>query len=99
MKGAPEGVEREVVRLAAAQPQVRRVLLFGSRARGDADPRADVDLAVAAPGAEQRVWLDFAFQLEEIDSPVPLQVVRLEEASAALRERVLEEGEVWYARE
>lgn len=98
MKGAPEGVEREVVRLAAAQPQVRGVLLFGSRARGDADPRADVDLAVVAPGAEQRVWLDFAFRLEEIDSPVPVQVVRLEEAPAALRERVLEEGVVWYAR-
>ncbi|MDW7710939.1 MAG: nucleotidyltransferase domain-containing protein [Deferrisomatales bacterium] len=99
MRGAPESLKREVVRLAATEPRVEKVILFGSRARGDAGERADVDLAVLAPRASQRAWLDLAFRLEEIDSPVPVQVVRLEEVSAGLRERVLEEGEVWYARE
>ncbi len=99
MREAAESLKREVVRLAAATPTVQRVILFGSRARGDADERADVDLAVLAPDAGQREWLDLAFDLEELASPVPVQVVRLDQAAPGLRERVLEEGDVWYARE
>ncbi len=92
-------MRREVVRVASSRPEVERVILFGSRAREDADERSDVDLAVVAPKATQRQWLDLAFALEEIDSLVPVQVVRLGEASPSLRERVLAEGEVWYARD
>ena len=49
----PEAVCRLVSRLGA-EPSVHRVILFGSRARGDARPRSDVDLAVDAPGLAAR---------------------------------------------
>lgn len=38
-----------LVRAFGRLPFVERVYLFGSRARGDHAPRADVDLAVVAP--------------------------------------------------
>lgn len=91
-------LKEAVIRLVSARPEVDRVILFGSRARGDADARPDVDLAVAAPRASQRQWLDLAFDLEELDSLVPVQAVRLGDVSSALRDRILPEGEVWYVR-
>ncbi len=93
-----ERLQREVIRVASRRPEVERVILFGSRARGDADARSDVDLAVDAPGASRRQWLELAFDLEELATLVPVQAVRLGEVSAALRERILSEGEVWYVR-
>lgn len=38
--------------LAQARPEVERVLLFGSFARGDATPESDVDLLLITRGAD-----------------------------------------------
>ena len=49
----PEKMQAAIERLvAAAQPT--RIILFGSRARGDADVRSDVDLLVIKPRVENR---------------------------------------------
>ena len=49
----PEKMQAAIERLvAAAQPT--RIILFGSRARGDADDRSDVDLLVIKPRVENR---------------------------------------------
>ena len=47
----------------AAQPKVRKVVLFGSRARGDYSPGSDIDLAVSAPGLGFNEFLDLRASL------------------------------------
>lgn len=37
-------------------PCVEKVILFGSRTRGNQDDRFDIDLAVACPGASDSEW-------------------------------------------
>jgi predicted nucleotidyltransferase len=44
-----ETIDRVAARLLAAAPAGSEVILFGSYARGDADPRSDVDFMVVEP--------------------------------------------------
>jgi len=49
-------VVAHVVRRAATCPGIERVVLFGSRARGDATARSDYDFAVHAAGLAHAEW-------------------------------------------
>ena len=50
------GLARELAKriLTADRPRVRRIILFGSRARGDARPDSDLDLLVVIDHAPAR---------------------------------------------
>ncbi len=39
----------------AETPEIQRVVLYGSRARADHDPRSDIDLAVTSFGLHHRL--------------------------------------------
>jgi len=91
----PEIVD-ELVRSLATSPEVQRVWLFGSRARGDAGPRSDIDLAIDAPGAAHRQRLDWVSLIEDADTLLSVDVVFWDEASPALRARILHEGHLLY---
>jgi predicted nucleotidyltransferase len=86
------------------QPAVVLAILFGSQARGAAGPLSDVDVAVLLDGeadAERRLELrlqlmaDLAAALGAAD----LDVAVLNEATAALRYRVLRDGLILYYRD
>jgi len=79
-------------------PEVVRVWLFGSRARGDQRPRSDIDLAVEAPGASRRAWLDLCRLVEEADTLLRIDLVRIEEAPPALAQQIRREGRVLHER-
>jgi len=93
----PEAVCR-LVSCLGAEPSVRRVILFGSRARGDAGPRSDVDLAVDAPGLAAREWLRLTDMAEAADTLLKVDLVRLDEAPPELRARIEAEGRTVHAR-
>lgn len=73
-----------------------RVFLFGSRARGDARPGSDFDVALLAKEPLPRDKLSRIREaLEESHVPVTVDLVDLGEAPAALRAHVLKEGLEW----
>src|SRR3989304_5931834 len=95
----PEHVKSQWLRLFASRPEVKRAIVFGSRARGDGEPRSDIDLAIEAPQASDKQWLDLWYRLrDESDSLLIVDVLRMEEAPQALRQRILTEGKVLYER-
>ena len=87
-----------LVQALAIRPEVQRIILFGSRARGDAVIRSDIDLAIEAPDATRRQWLELTILVEEAQTLLPIDLVRLEETSPALREQILAEGKTLYDR-
>lgn len=82
----------------ARVPSVSRVLLFGSRARGTAGDRADVDLAVEAPGASAADWRAVREAVETARTLYTVDLVQLDEAPPPLREEVIREGVALYER-
>ncbi len=62
-------------RILVAEPRVLRVLLFGSRARGDAAPDSDYDLIVIVPDDVERGRARVAMRLALRDLLVPLDLI------------------------
>lgn len=88
-----EGIEK-LVELAERSLALRRVYLFGSRARGDAHRFSDVDLAFEHDSSPAQ-WARFVNTAQdECPLLLDLDLVDLAEATAALRERILREGKI-----
>jgi hypothetical protein len=83
---------------ANADPDILAVLLFGSRARGEATPRSDFDvcLVLASDAASKRQATEKRIEyLETTD----LDVVVFQALPLHIRSRVLREGTVLYVRD
>ena len=91
---AVDGLVAELAR----HPDVVRVWLFGSRARGDHRERSDIDLAVEAPAASRRTWLELCRAVEETETLLRIDLVRVEEAPPELARQIRREGRVLYER-
>jgi uncharacterized protein len=83
----------------AAIPSVERVVLFGSRARGDHGPRPDIDLAVEAPEASTEDRARMVELVEDAPTLLAIDLVRLDTAEPALRAAVAREGSVLHERD
>jgi predicted nucleotidyltransferase len=76
-----------------------RVILFGSRARGDAREFSDYDLSFEFPPDRQLYWLRFVTAVDDLPITLrPTDLVAWEEASPELQERIKCEGVVIYER-
>jgi predicted nucleotidyltransferase len=71
---------------------LRRVFLFGSRARGDAREDSDLDLAFEH-GSPAAIWADFVNAMREhAPTLLDLDLVDLADVTPELRARILTEG-------
>jgi uncharacterized protein len=80
---------RRCADVLASQFGARRVVLFGSVATGLAGARSDLDLAVE--GLQPDRYFEVLGRLAET-TPVPVDLVLLEEAPESLVERLAREG-------
>ena len=83
----------EQIRSMAEQYNLRRVILFGSRARGDFTERSDIDLAVS--GGNTSV---FALAVdEETDTLLKYDIVNLDRpVDTALLDNIRKDGIILY---
>ena len=89
--GSQTGPAQSAVRKLRRFAQIERIYLFGS-------PRSDIDLAIACPGANARVWADICEAVDGADTLLKIDVVRLDEAAPELAGRILTEGRLLYER-
>jgi uncharacterized protein len=77
---------------------VEAIYLYGSRARGDHSPRSDIDLAVLCPSASQKDWLKVLEIIEESDTLLQIDCLRLDELKDGdrLKEKILRQGKSLY---
>ncbi len=87
-----------LVKKLSACDTVEQIILYGSRARGDNNPRSDIDLAVRCPSASSSQWMQLLRLMEEANTLYFIDLVRLDEASPGFKERILAEGKTLYER-
>ncbi len=99
--GHTEVAGYEFFRHITALPFVDKVVLFGSRARGDHEDQSDIDLAVFCDGASDEDWLEVLDCLREdrTDTLLKVDCVRFDRCDAVLQENVLAEGVVLYEKD
>lgn len=69
-----------------------RVVLYGSRARGDASPVSDFDIAFVGV-ADRQAWLEYVVEMDDAAPCIyGLDLVRYEEVGDALRASIDQEG-------
>lgn len=102
--GVSEGILEEMVRRLVRNLDPDMVILFGSRARGDARPDSDVDLLIVKDLVEPRtVALRKAYEaLSGIGLPkdviwyTPSEIAEWREVGNFIATRALREGRVLY---
>lgn len=77
---------------AGFSSNIRAVYLYGSRARGDADPRSDIDIAIDCPNMSKANWLKIVDLVEELPTLLEIDFVRFDQATPELQNKILEEG-------
>ena len=89
--GISDRVMHEIID-SAVRNDLHRVILFGSRARGDYKSRSDIDLAVAGGNVPQ-FWLD----MEEASTLMSFDIVDLDKpVQQELMNSILQEGNCIY---
>ena len=93
----PDNVKEKVIELAQKY-RIKKVILFGSRARGDNWERSDIDLAISG-GDRVRFALDID-EIEIVSTLLMFDVVDLDEpCNEELLESIQRDGIVLYEEE
>ena len=59
-------------------PSINRIILFGSRARGDCAKKADIDLAIDCKKATEEGWLKILEIFDNADTLLKIDCIRLD---------------------
>ena len=96
------GREIEVIKQIAEQigrnPHVEKVLLFGSRARGDERERSDIDIAVVGSGITESEWTEMWAYVDDAPTLLSVDLVRFEKSPEDLKQSITKEGVALYER-
>lgn len=86
--------------LARKEPSINRMILFGSRARGDHQERSDYDIAVESTSANDDAWARWALELKDrAPTLCGIDLVRVSpQISSSLRNAIDHDGIVIYDR-
>jgi len=86
-----------IINYSVKKTHPQRIILFGSRARGDAETRSDYDIAIEAPEIDDNIWNQFVLDAEEhINTLLKVDLIRLDTAGIALRKRIMAERKLIY---
>ena len=73
-----------------------KIILFGSRARGDFHRCSDIDIGIVPKNKyDKRKLILLRENLEEMNMPYKVDVVDISKVSKTFKDKALKEGEIW----
>jgi predicted nucleotidyltransferase len=87
----------ELIVLVLRFIEVKKIILFGSRARGDHTRTSDVDIAFVLEEAQNKNWPRFVAEADEnLKTLLKLDLVRMDRANEQIKQSIEKEGHVIY---
>jgi uncharacterized protein len=87
----------EKIRLICSNyPSVQQAWIFGSQARGDANERSDIDVAISGIPFRDPQWSELLEELDKIPTLRTIDCHNLEIAPQNLKKRIFQEGYILY---
>ena len=98
--GLPLAAVAQIRAVFAFHPEVQKVVLYGSRAKGNFKTGSDIDLTIYGDGIDHRLLLKILGELDELLLPwmIDLSIFRQID-NVNLREHIERVGVVFYERE
>lgn len=93
----PHSVQRVLDALVRNHP-IEELILFGSRAVGDCEPRSDFDIAVCAPSIERYQFSKIRVETAESRTLYWVSLVHFDTTPKRLQCRIREQGVTIYER-
>lgn len=82
----------DIVNTAKKYDSVLRVTLFGSRARGDATPKSDYDIAIFAPFMSKQDKACLSDEISELNTLYKIDLVFVDGGGSALNKNIQRDG-------
>jgi proline iminopeptidase len=95
--GLAERHYRAIVHVFRRYPNIERVLIFGSRAKGTDKPYSDIDLAVFAPSMDDREFSRLWNELDALELVFKLDVLHWDKlGQQKLKDSIMTHGKLFY---
>lgn len=97
--GLPEEAIARIQAIFAQHPEVKKALIYGSRAKGDFKPGSDIDLSLFGETLTLRTQLDLMDELDDLLLPwmIDLSIFKLLD-HPGLQAHIDRVGQVFYER-
>lgn len=90
-------LKKKLIEVFKRYKEVDKVMLFGSRARGDYKINSDVDLCIFGDDVTHSILAKVSMDIYEIDTPLSFDIVQFAELTKKeLIENILSEGVIIY---
>jgi proline iminopeptidase len=87
----------DFVRVFQRYPAIKRVIIFGSRAKNTAKPESDFDLAVVAPNMSNQEFSRLWNELSDLPVLFKLDVLHWDKLkNTSLKNKILSEGQSFF---
>lgn len=96
VKESGVALEQMIVNTIVKHAKPARIILFGSRARKDAQPRSDYDVAIDDPQLTPALLAKLRAELDSLPTLLNIDLVWINHAVPALRQRIIDEGKILY---
>jgi predicted nucleotidyltransferase len=97
--GLSEKLLKSMEDIFKLKPQVERVLIYGSRAKGNYSKGSDIDITIVAPEMNFSEYLRLYSMLEDLEIPYRLDVTKYEMLEDNIKEHIRRVGQEIYNRE
>jgi uncharacterized protein len=98
--GLPDGTIDKICQIFAAHPEVEKVVVYGSRAKGNYKPGSDIDLTLHGDALTHGILMALMTELDDLLLPYMIDLsIFADLHHPALEEHIERVGQVFYVRD